>query len=62
MPTKPLILLLKAAKIWPKNPYIPFVDSCSVKREMTPFWKEDINAQGDIDKWDSKVMAIFFIG
>ena len=62
MPTSPFTLLLKAAIICPKNPYIPFVDYCYVSSETTPFWNEEISAQGEIDKWESNVNAIFFIG
>lgn len=33
-----------------------------MSKETTPFWKEEINAHGDIDKCERSVIAIFFIG
>lgn len=61
-PASPLILLLIAAMIWPKNPSIPLVDYCSVNSDTTPFWNDDISAQGDMDRWESKFITIFLIG
>lgn len=62
MPTNPLTLLLNAPIIWPTKLSNPFVDYCSVNNETTPFWKDEITAQGDIDRCESKLITIFLMG
>jgi hypothetical protein len=62
MPKIPAIVFEKAPIMFPIKPWNALLVEFYVKSIYIPFLKEVKNAQGEIDKCDKTLIAIFFIG
>lgn len=62
MPTMPLILLLQPPTNCWNNPSNPLEAYCSVISRESPLPKEEIKAQGEMERCERMLMATVLIG